>query len=260
VLYEHGNADWFTTVAAAHPQAAQAVKDEQPRPVRLPRRPAQPTRGLDHRSPSRLEGGGRVNLARQLRLERGQSLERGTLLHAWFEQIAWLEEGQPDDAALRRVACQKKLDHLDLAELAARFRAGLQQPVVGDALRLATYRQPAAGGGGCRVHAGPGLKTPRWELHRERSFAVRDGDAILSGTFDRLVVLYDGDRAVGADVLDYKTDDVPADDPRAIDARVQEYRPQLEAYRRAAAALLALEPESVSTRLLFVGPGIIQAI
>ena len=49
-----------------------------------------------------------------------------------------------------------------------------------------------------------GMKMPRWELHRERSFAVRDGDVILSGTFDRLVVLYDGDRAVGADVLDYK--------------------------------------------------------
>ena len=78
--------------------------------------------------------------------------------------------------------------------------------------------------------------------------------------FDRLVVLYDGDRAVGADVLDYKTDDLPGDDPRAVDARVEQYRPQLEAYRRAAARLLGLEPACVSARLLFVGPGIIRSI
>ena len=115
-------------------------------------------------------------------------------------------------------------------------------------------------GGGCQVHAGAGTKTPRWELHRERSFAVRDDDAILSGTFDRLVVLYDGDRAVGADVLDYKTDDVPGDDPRAVDARVEQYRPQLEAYRRAAAAMLKIEPARVSARLLFVGPGVVRTI
>ncbi len=187
-------------------------------------------------------------------------MDRGTLLHAWFEQIAWLEEGQPDEAALRQVARQEKLDQLDLTTLAAQFRAALQEPAVGDALRLATYRQPAVPGDGCQVRAAAGVKTPRWELHRERSFAVRDGDGILSGTFDRLVVLYDADRAVGADVLDYKTDDVPADDPRAIDARVEQYRPQLEAYRRAAAAMLAIEPARVSARLLFVGPGIIRSI
>jgi RecB family exonuclease len=101
---------------------------------------------------------------------------------------------------------------------------------------------------------------PRWELHRERSFAVRDGDVLLSGTFDRLVALYDGNRAVGADVLDYKTDDVPGDDPRAIDARVEQYRPQLEAYRRAVVRLWGVDPARVSARLLFVGPGIIRSI
>ena len=110
------------------------------------------------------------------------------------------------------------------------------------------------------MHAGAGTEIPRWELYRERSFAVRDEDVVLSGTFDRLVVLYDGDRAVGADVLDYKTDDVPGDDPQAIDARVEQYRPQLEAYRRAAIRLLGLSPARVSARLLFVGPGIIRSI
>ena len=47
---------------------------------------------------------------------------------------------------------------------------------------------------------------------------MADEGGILHGTFDRLVVLRDGSRAVGADVTDYKTDEV-GDDPRAIDAR-----------------------------------------
>ncbi|MEI8374292.1 MAG: UvrD-helicase domain-containing protein [Planctomycetota bacterium] len=262
VLYEHGEADWFKKTATAKPQAAevaqavQVAEENSSRPMSLPQRPKQPTRGLDHRSPSRLEGGGRVNLVQQLRQERGQSLDRGILLHAWFEQIHWLEDGEPDDDTLNRVARALKLDHLDLTQLVAQFRAALQKPAVDHALRLATYRQPEDHGGGCRVHVASGMKMPRWEIQRERSFAIRDDDVILSGIFDRLVVLYDGDRAVGADVLDYKTDDLPADDPRAVDARVKHYRPQLEAYRRAAAKLLGLEPASVSARLLFTGPGI----
>jgi len=259
VLYEHGDPAWFKTMATGQPPAAQAAKDDAPR-VALPQRPAQPTRGLDHRSPSRLEGGGRVYLAQQLRLERGQALDRGTLLHAWFEQIGWLEEGEPGDAALHEIACRLKLNHLDLAEFIHRFRAAMRMPAVGNALSLATYQDPAAQPGDCRVHAVAGLKLPRWEVQRERSFAIRDGDVILSGTFDRLVVLYDGDRAVGADVLDYKTDDVLGDDLRAVHARVEQYRPQLEAYRRAAARLLGLEPRAVSARLLFVTPGVICSI
>jgi len=257
VLYEHGEADWCKSMVAAKPQVAKEVT---PRPMSLPQRPTQPTRGLDHRSPSRLEEGGRINLAQQLRLERGQSLDRGTLLHAWFEQIGWLEDGEPDDDALCQVAGKLKLDHLDLMELVTQFRTAIQKPAVGNALRLTTYRQPVNHGGGCQVHAGAGTKMPRWELYRERSFAVRDGDVILSGTFDRLVVLYDGDRAVGADVLDYKSDDVPGDNPQAIDARVEQYRPQLDAYRLATGKLLGLAPASVSARLLFVRPGIIRSI
>ncbi len=87
-------------------------------------------------------------------------------------------------------------------------------------------------------------------MYCERSFAVRDGDAILRGTFDRLVVHHDGDFAVGADVLDYKTDDVPGDDPRAIDARV-EGQPA-PGGSRAVIRLAGLEPAAVSARLLFV--------
>jgi ATP-dependent helicase/nuclease subunit A len=95
---------------------------------------------------------------------------------------------------------------------------------------------------------------------REKPFVLREEDVILSGSIDRLVVLYDGDRAVGADVLDFKTDVLPAGDPAAIAARIEFYRPQLAAYRRAAARLLGLEPDRVSARLVFTELGEVRNV
>jgi ATP-dependent exoDNAse (exonuclease V) beta subunit len=261
VPYAHGDADWFAAAAAEAEKPAQSAGQAQgASPMRLPKRPSQPSRGLDHRRPSGLEGGNRVDLAGQLRLQPSAALDRGTLLHAWFQQIGWLEEGVPADEPLRKTAQELGLGALDLSELLRQFRAALEKPAICQALRRATYEQPAAPGAACAVHVAPGMAGARWEIWHERPFVVRDGDAILHGTFDRVVTLSEGHRVVAVDVLDYKTDRLPADDPCAIDARVDLYRPQLEAYRRAAAKLLGLDPGRISARLLFVDPGIIRAV
>ncbi len=261
VLYEHGNADWFRAKVAEKPAAVPVPEAPgEPLTVRLAEAPTRPTRGLDRRSPSQLEGGDRVNLASRLRLDTAKALDRGTLMHAWFEQIEWLEDGQPDDEALQQAADSLATACLDVPELIGQFRAALEKPAIRAALSRATYEWPADDALQCAVHAGPHLSNPRWEVWRERPFAVRDDDAILNGTIDRLVVLYDGRQPVGADVLDYKTDNVPADDLQAIEARVDEYRPQLEAYRRAAARLLGLDRAQISARLAFVEPGVVRAL
>jgi ATP-dependent exoDNAse (exonuclease V) beta subunit len=228
-------------------------------PIRWPQRPKRPTRGLEHRSPSGLEGGGLVRLAGHLRPQRDHALDWGTLSHAWFECIGWLEDGEPADPELERIAREKELDSPDLPALIGRFRESLHKPAIDAALRKATYQQPASAEDVCRVHASPGVKDPQWEVFRERPFAVADAGGVLQGVFDRLVVLRDGSQIIGADVLDYKTDDV-GDDPRATDARVEHYRPQLEAYRRAAARMLGIPQSSVSARLLFAGSGVIRAM
>jgi ATP-dependent exoDNAse (exonuclease V) beta subunit len=264
-LYEHGDPQWFKQSKAQFPSPRPAARVPRrgaggedtgnesvvgleaisPSPICWPERPEHPTRGLEHRSPSGLEGGGLVRLARHFRPQGDEAMDRGSLSHAWFECIGWLEDGEPTDDELQRIACEKKLDHLDLPALIARFRESLRKPAIAEALRKATYQQPAGADDVCRVYASAGVKDPRWEVFRERPFAVADEGAILQGVFDRLVVLRDGERVMGADVLDYKTDEV-GDAPRAIDARVEHYRPQLEAYRRAAARILAIPLSSVS--------------
>jgi len=124
----------------------------------------------------------------------------------------------------------------------------------------ATFERPAEPGRATLVHTSPGVARPRWQVSRECPFAVREGDAILSGKMDRLVVLCDGDRAVAADVVDFKTDAVSADDPAALESRVAWYRPQLEAYCRAAATLLGLGSDRVSARLVFTEPGLVVPV
>jgi len=272
VLYEHGDPNW---PQAARPKAPPAVVAKPPKPlvVKLAGAARRATRGLDYRSPSQLEGGPKVDLASRLRLESAAAMERGALVHAWFEQIEWLDDGPPQERRLLETADRLGASQLDVPALLAQFRETLGRPAVAALLRRSTYGQQAqpsrltdaaqevrAARAGCGVAAGRGLADPHWVVSREYPFAVRDGDAILRGSIDRLVILYDGPKAVGADVIDFKTDAVSADDPETLAARVELYRPQLEAYHRAAARLLGLEPESVSARLAFVEPGLIHAV
>ena len=261
VLFELGNPRWAATVtgdtASTTPEAEIL---ERPLALRLAEGSKRPTRGLDRRSPSQLEGGPRVDLASRMRLDTSAALDRGTLMHAWFEQIAWLEDGTPDDAVLGQIAAKLGDGRADAAGLIQQFRAALEKPAIRAALSRATYRRPPTDHAGSAVHADGNVADPRWEVWRERPFAVRDEGAVLNGTIDRLVVLYNGPTPIGADVLDYKTDSLPTDRCEAIDARVEVYRGQLEAYRRAVATMFKLDPSKISARLAFVGPGVVRTV
>ena len=90
----------------------------------------------------------------------------------------------------------------------------------------------------------------------------------MQGFIDRLLLYYRADKVSGdkpnadaviaADILDFKTDAVEAGE--AVDQRVEYYRPQLAAYRRAVAEVFRLDPWRVSARLLFVEPGVIERL
>ncbi len=268
VVYESGDPAWYVGHVANVPRPADVghvsnvpgTMESCPTTVRLAAAGTRLLRGLDRRSPSQLEGGTQVQLAQRLRLDTGQAMDRGSVLHAWFELIEWLDGGEPGDDALRTAAGPLVCCGLDLSILIGQFRKALVQPAVREVLTRATYEQPARSGCAARIYAGPKIARPEWVVSRECPFAVRDGDVILSGKIDRLVVLRDGARTVGADILDFKTDAIPAQDPEALEARVAWYRPQLEAYRRAAATFLRIEPKELSTRLVFTEPGVVVPV
>ena len=89
-------------------------------------------------------------------------------------------------------------------------------------------------------------------MYTERRFWWTDDDGVLwNGSIDRLVVTYESGQPAGAHVIDFKTGG-----EEATEAEVRErYGPQLEVYRRAAAAQFGLEVSAVQASLAMLDQG-----
>jgi ATP-dependent exoDNAse (exonuclease V) beta subunit len=99
-------------------------------------------------------------------------------------------------------------------------------------------------------------------VQTERTFSIvlPDTDSaehLWTGAIDRLVLEPDDVTPIAAEVIDYKTDRVAADE---LDARVDYYRPQPESYRRVVSAITGLEEARIRARLLFLTLGRIVEI
>ncbi|MEX2118670.1 MAG: UvrD-helicase domain-containing protein [Pirellulales bacterium] len=263
ILYERGDSKWSAGDAADGEPTIErpAVEIHTAGPIRLAEAGTR-RRGLERQSPSSMQGGKRVDLARRLRLD-SRATTRGSLVHAWFECVEWLDDGGPTDAVLMATARKLVTADLDLAAELAQFRRALELPAV----RQALSRDPGWRGGAARFDklgfephvcgelAGRPLEC---EVQRECPFVVRDGDVLLQGAIDRLVLFNDGQRIVAAHLIDFKTDQVSA--AGAIEEKLEYYRPQIEAYCRAAEKLTDLDRAHISACLLFVGAGIARTV
>ncbi len=164
-----------------------------------------------------------VVTAKQL-FSRGGRFARsyGTLVHALFEQIEWLDE--TDDAALTAlwaaVPCadesvrQRAEDEVRRSLSAPDVRAILSRPSPGAVCWL------------------------------EKRFEILLNGEWLSGTFDRVMI-----EPHRATILDFKTDKVETD--KALAERVNGYRPQLDTYREVLARMTGLPHNAIHCRLLF---------
>ncbi len=119
-------------------------------------------------------------------------------------------------------------------------------------MRLA-YADPRQLGFGQAIAAELAAGPVELRVERERRFAIHDAEGLLSGSFDRLVLLVRGGRVLAADLIDFKTDR-PAGAAQ-LAAQVEFYRPQIAAYRRAIARLYRLDPARISSRLAFLRAG-----
>ena len=164
---------------------------------------------------------------------------RGDVWHAWMESVEWAEEWKATDAELIAVSLGFGGDGGTTQQQIAELRASMQGPI-GAALSRARY----AGRKGT-------LK-----VAREWSLAWNE-DGLVKGRVDRVVVGIEGGRPIWAEVLDFKTDNVRAEQ---IAGSIDGYRGQIDAYRRAVARALKLEMNDVAGVLLFVKPGLVSAV
>ena len=182
-------------------------------------------------APSHLEGSRRVSLARVFDAANSEGRNIGTLFHAWFAAIVWIEDGEPNDDQLRAAARQAEWngDEATITDHIAHFRSILQKPVVRQTFSRDRYPEAT-------------------RVERERPFVVRVGDHFLNGTIDRIVWIQDATGVERAEVIDFKTDAIPAE---AEPQRTAIYRPQMDAYCRAVSAMARLPAERISARLIY---------
>ena len=197
---------------------------------------------LAHLAPSMLEGTNILEAGKLLRFahcrERLQARKYGSMIHKLFEQVAWLDAGQPEEAELMTVCRQFRVPEEMIDQALKELRNMLKIPAINDLLRISRY----------------GSDESETKLYREQSFAYRAEDKIISGFIDRLVLVKREGKACQAEIIDYKTDNVTELD---IANKMEFYRPQLESYRQAASLLLNLAPGQINLTLAFVQKGIV---
>ena len=194
-------------------------------------------RSLRSRSPSAEEGGGAVRAGVLLETGAREARTRGTLLHRWVEELTWIEEFAASDEERLEAGRSIEPDLERRREALAELRHALEGTEVREALA-----RPATG---------------EYEVLREHVFSLvltdESGEEQLwNGAIDRFVIERRDGEVVAAEVLDYKSDQIGEEE---LAARVEYYRPQLEAYRRVAAAITGLEREAIRARLLFLALG-----
>jgi len=204
-------------------EAAGRRPDPPPAPVVLPAPAGAAARRRSVASPSDADrrGGGTLTGAALLRPASSAAMDAGTAVHAALADVVYAGGG-----------------HTELPE------------PVRDVLRFPAVRAAL---------------TPRYDREdapwRERAFAVLDGDRLLKGVFDRVVVGRDAAGApTAAHLIDFKTDAVPEGDTGAAGQKAAYYAGQIELYRRALTRLLGLPADRVTAELLFVNAGVSVAM
>ncbi|HCD32925.1 MAG TPA: hypothetical protein DER01_11005 [Phycisphaerales bacterium] len=235
VLFEYGQPAWHQQISQTADDKPQqvAITPHKTCTINIKNKAGQ--RSLQRIAPSQLEGSGSVNVADLLAMTKTSGQSRGTVIHRLFEEIAWLgnDTPLPDQQTLIDLLDSEKLEHEP--EFTDSFVKMLQMPAVIDALKQPSDWDDAT----C-------------QLWREKRFAVLMDGRLVQGMLDRVHVWQD--RAV---ILDYKTD---APGETGYDGLVDYYRPQIQAYRKALAAMLKVTPEHIGAQLIFVRDGVVKNV
>jgi ATP-dependent helicase/nuclease subunit A len=247
VLYECGERNWHQQV----PHIAASAEEGAAGPIQTPAPPlaGQRGRGRESRAPSQLKTQRTLSINDVLRSADSRALDRGHLLHAWFESLRWIDEAEPTDADLQRIAA--RLGCAD--DLVAKGRPEFRELLLADGLRNLLCRD--AYRTGSRGLFQPGLcdaDDVEISVETERRFDVLLDGALMSGSIDRLVLFRQSGRAVAADILDFKSDAVFGDARAATRRLVDLYSAQLDSYARAVSQIYELPREAIATRLVLL--------
>ncbi|MEO2032166.1 MAG: UvrD-helicase domain-containing protein, partial [Planctomycetaceae bacterium] len=217
------------------------------------------SRGLQRTAPSRHATSRKVKLSSVIRHGSAAATERGTLIHAWFELIEWLnDDAIPDDSILTAMAAEINSGVPDVAALITEFHTMRQLPVIAHGLRKESYHRPdkenLTDSARKRLSA-VSVERIRLEVKNEHPFAVLDDGEIINGFIDRLVLIHVDNQLVAADIVDFKTDSFDFSDEELFKQKTEYYGEQLQMYARVVSRLYRISQQAISTRLFMLGAG-----
>jgi ATP-dependent helicase/nuclease subunit A len=233
-LFQAGDPRWYVRPGAQPEAEAACAPDSAAPPPAIRIVSEERTRMLPRQTPSQLHANPRVDVRDLLRLETSSAMARGSLIHAWFERISWVEDTPPADDELLRVGREIAPDAEPsaMAEMLSDFHTFLRYTSVRRALSRARY---------------PTL--PR--LERELPFVHRRGGMLMEGVIDRLVLVPDVSGYAAAEVIDFKTDRVTRESLR-IEELARRHRAQLIAYLDVVSEMFRIPADRCHGTLLFL--------
>ncbi len=252
ILYEEGNPNWYESLKKED-DVASHLKVQIPI-TKIQFKASDQSRHLKRVAPSSKEGRHLVRLESLLPVGDSVAMDRGTLLHAWMEQIHWIEDGLPTDESLLAIGHRLGDQRLNLDRCLKDFHQMVGRPAMKALLAKRPYFTAETIGVADSVLAEINESPVEVNVQNERAFAVRDQGSLLSGSIDRLVTISRGSEILAAEVIDFKTDQLP-NDLIAINDRVEFYRGQMEAYVRAVSKFYQITPDRISAKLVLLRLG-----
>ena len=256
ILYQTGNEDWDDGIADATSELPSVVWSGLAQRTclrNLPRdTPSGRTRTDGKLAPSSREGTKESPETAAL---------RGTAIHACFASVRWLDM-EAGSAAQRSDRINPANDPVAARCCAPGFQTTLQtiveqaiagnrktlnpSEIVGDFLSMCEQSEVR------KVLLRSSYPAEeKIEVETERRFAVRRENKILHGSMDRLVIRRKGNKEVGLEIFDFKTDRPGGESvSEFLLERQQNYAPQMAAYRQAAEKLYP-NVRDITTKIVF---------
>lgn len=247
VLYELGNPAWFEGLSRVEAEAEPAMEIHTRKIALRSDSISAPPRSLRIAAPSTIgQTFEPVPLANAFSYSQSVGASFGTVIHAFFEQVHFLDDFTLDRQRLRQIALAavspEELRHIQIDKLIDSFAAMLELRSVRTALSESRYK---------RNHFG--IVPDRVEIDNERVINLVMNNRLISGTIDRLVVLMKDGRPYAAEIIDFKTD--VYDDSMTllwVQDRIEHHRPQLEIYAQVVSELFDIPESRIATHLVLL--------
>jgi ATP-dependent exoDNAse (exonuclease V) beta subunit len=243
VAFQIGDPDWFKMKPLT--RGIGQEMEEPLSPVLEFTTGLQRRRGLPRKAPSSEEGGGLdiIDILTRDSTCGVQAASRGTMLHLLFEQIGWIEEFQIDESALTTLLQERGAASHDAKLCVEEFQQMIQKDGVREFLLKSKFTVS---------------QESELTVEQELPFAVREGDTLITGVIDRLVLSWREGQIQQAHIIDFKSDQLSSEANASDWLREKEnfYLPQLSGYAAAVQSLYGIEKDRVSATLLFVTEGV----